>query len=85
MDEYQLSCPKSMFKIHKFKTVEEAKEIKYSRSGSPSHVGDEYWVSEENVLSNMFEESIDLISQMFKLRVPFGVEWQVGGNWGHCH
>ena len=51
MDEYQLSCPKSMFKIHKFKTEEEAKEIKYSRSGSPSHVGDEYWVSEENVLS----------------------------------
>ena len=81
MDEYQLSCPKSMFKIHKYKTEEEAKETKRSKSGSPSHVGNEYWVADENILSTIFDQSMDLISQMFKLNVEFGVEWQVGTNW----
>lgn len=80
-DEYQLSCPKSMFKIHKYKTEEEAKETKRSKSGSPSHVGNEYWVADENILSTIFDQSMDLISQMFKLNVEFGVEWQVGTNW----
>lgn len=85
-DEYQMSCPESMFKIHKCATEEEAKALgKLSKSGSPSHVGEEYWVAEENILSTIFDESVELISSLFKLNTSFGVEWQVGTNWGNCH
>lgn len=79
MDEYQLSCPESMFKIHKFKTEEEAKALgKISKSGTYSHVNDEYWVAEESLLTNIFDESVEVITQIFKINVPLGVEWQVG-------
>lgn len=79
-DEAQFSCHPSLFKIRKFKTKEEITE-KYSKSGSPSHVGDEYWVAEENTLSTIVDESVDKVVRDFKLKVPLGVEWQVGGSW----
>lgn len=89
MDEYQLSCPESMFKIHKFKTEEEAKALvgKLSKSGGVSHVGDEYWIGEENVLSTIFNESIENITQSFKSPLEFNSEWKLGRKviGGECH
>lgn len=82
MDEYQISCPESLFKIHKFKSEEEAwASGKVAKSGTPSHVGDEYWVAEENILSSIFDESLEMISQLFQLNVPFGMEHQIGTSW----
>lgn len=81
-----MSCPESIFKIHKCKTEEEAKALgKLSKSGAISHVGDEYWIAEENILSTIFDESVDVVSNMFNFKVPFGVEWQLGHSWGDCH
>lgn len=86
MDEYQLSCPQDLFKIHKCKTEEEAKALgKLSKSGGISHVGDEYWVSEENILSTIFDESISDICSYFKSPLQFDSEFKIGYSWGDSH
>lgn len=86
-DEAQYSCHPDMFKIHKLKDEKEASELakQVSRSGAASHVGDEYWVAEDNILSRTIEESINKIVEDFKFRVDLGIEWQVGDSWGSCH
>ena len=83
-DEFQMSCHESMFNIHKFKSKDDITK-KYSRSGAPSHIGDEYWVAEENTLSTIADESVDQVVRDFKLKVPLALEWQIGGNWAECH
>lgn len=76
-----------MFKIHKLKDEDEAKALakQVSRSGAASHVGDEYWVAEDNFLSKVIEDSIAKIVKDFNFRVNLGVEWQVGDSWASCH
>lgn len=86
-DECQYSCHPDMFKIHKLKDEDEAKALakRVSRSGAASHVGDEYWVAEDNFLSKVIEDSIAKIVKDFNFRVNLGVEWQVGDSWASCH
>lgn len=84
-DEAQYSCPKSMFKITKFTDEKLAKACKISKSGAESHVGEEYWVAAENVLSTIVDQSVDDVAKMFNLKVPLGVEWKVGDSWASCH
>ena len=86
-DELQVSCHPSMFDILKFDNEEDAETYAKltSKSGSSSHVGDEYWAAPESVLSKLVDDSVKHVNDMFKLRVNLGVEWKVGTNWGDTH
>lgn len=85
MDELQFSCPKSMFKIHEFDDVNEAKKAKLSVEGAESHIDDKYWVAEENLLSEILIEQVAFVVKKFNLKVPLGMEWKLGRNWAECH
>lgn len=70
-----------MLNIKKFDTEEEAKTNLTVSNNGISHVGDEYWICDKNILNTTIEDSIEHVCNMFKIRVPLGIEWQVGKDW----
>ena len=84
-DEQQYDMHSDLITIHKYKTEEEAKENLILTNNGISHVGDEFWVADENVLTTTIEESIKHVCDNFKVKVPIGIEFNVGTNWSECH
>lgn len=71
--------------IHKYSTEEEAKANLIVHNNGISHVGDEFWISGENILSKTLDESIKYACDNFKMRVPITIEYNVGIDWQTCH
>ena len=67
--------------IKKFATEEEAKANLTVSNNGISHVGDEYWICDKNILNTTIEAGINHVCDFFKIRVPLGIEWQVGEDW----
>ena len=84
-DEQQYDMHSDLITIHKYKTEEEAKENLILTNNGISHVGDEFWVADENILTTTIEESIKHVCDNFKVKVPIGIEFNVGTNWSECH
>lgn len=80
-DEAQYSVHPDLISIKKYKTEEEAKANLIVHNNGVSHVGDEFWITEENILSKTLDESIQLVCDNFKIKVPIGIEYQVGADW----
>lgn len=86
-DEAQFDCPEDFLTWHFFDTEEEAKEATKLHPGSSaiSHNEKGYFFSEENLLSIFINEEIYRVCMDLDLRVPLGMEYITGMNWGECH
>lgn len=84
-DEAQYDVHPDLIPIHKYKTEEEAKANLIVSNNGVSHVGDEFWIAGENILSKTLDDSIKFACDSFKMRVPIGIEFNVGTTWAECH
>lgn len=87
MDEAQFDCPSDIFSTHYFTNEDEAEEakLKYKNSSTVGHIEDQYYFTEENVLSQFINEEIYRVCMDLDLRVPLGMEYITGTNWCNCH
>lgn len=80
-DEQQYDMHPDLIPIYKYSTKEEAEANLIVSNNGVSHVGDEYWVAGENILTTTIDESIKYACDNFKLRVPINVEFNIGRCW----
>ena len=84
-DESQYSIHPDLLTIKKYDTEEEAIANLTVHNNGVSHVGKEFWVAEDNVLNKTLDDSIQYVCDNFKVKVPIGIEWQIGNSWLDCH
>lgn len=84
-DEAQYSVHPDLINILKFNNEEDAKAALEVHNNGVSHVGDEFWIAQSNILNETLDASIKHICDNFRIRVDIGIEWQVGMNWADCH
>lgn len=87
-DELQFDLGKDLLKLYEFDSEEEAKEAKklYKDSSAIGHTKEgKYYFCESNILSTIINEEIYKVCIDLELRVPLGMEYNVGANWKDCH
>ena len=85
-DEYQLQVCKSLVDAQEYETEEEAKlySTRIGRIADITHVGEKFITGYSNVGEAMSKAIADA-AELYKMRIPFDGDYQIGTNWKECH